>query len=834
MTLSWLTGDLRDAWRSTLHTPGIALVVVLTLALGIGANTALFSVVNALLIDPLPYPGPSELVTLHESKPNFPQGSISLPNFLDWQRANQTFSAMAVSRPKGFTWSSGAESERLRGALITSDFFRLLGVNARIGRTFTVGEDRPGAAPVALVSEGFWHGHLAASGDVIGRSLALDGRDYRIVGVIPSEFDLQLGNFRPGDVYVPIGQWSNSALWDRSAGLGIHGIGRLRRTVTLAQAQADMDRVTRNLASEYPDVDAGVGATLVPLNTSVVGEVRPLLLSLAAAVAFVLLIACVNVANIVLARSSARNREFAVRAALGASPARLIRQLLTESLVLASMGGALGLLIAAWGTQAAIAALPAALPRAAAVHVDLRVVTFSLAISVASGLLFGLVPAFRSSGANLHDALKESGRGASGTRHRTQSTLVVAEMALALVLLVGAGLTIRTLVRLAAVDPGFKPENVLTFGLVPAHSNASEAPAASPASAVPALPADAIRASHRAVRDALAATPGMRAVSFSWGAFPLSGDDEQLFWIEGQPKPASENDMNWALRYIVDPGYLAAMGIRLVSGRFIDQYDDERSRPVAVVDDVFAAKYFPGHDAIGARLVMSGASRPTEIVGIVGHVKQWGLDADDTHSLRAQIYVPFGQLDDVSMIATTGGVTVVLRAYDLDAGLLARIRATISRVDADRVVYGAQTMEEIVGSSLAARRFSMVLFAVFAAVALGLSAIGIYGVVSYLVGEQLHEIGVRLALGARSVDVLRLVVGHASRLALLGIAIGAVGALAIARLMTRSSLVVGVSAADPATFGLVAAVLMIVALAACCVPVRRALRADPLRALRAE
>ena len=814
-----LAGDIRYALRTLGRSPGFAAVAVLTLALGIGANTALFSIVNAVLLNPLPYPHADELVVVHESKPNFPSGSISYPNFRDWQRENRTFAAMAVYRSYAFGLTGLGEAERVRAEFVTSDLFPLLGVKPILGRVFAGKEDEIGAAPIVVVGQGFWTRKLGAAPDVVGRSLTLDGRDYTIVGVVPPNADFPAAGIRACDVYVPMGQWANTLLTHRTSGLGIHGVGRLKAGVTIEQARADMDDVTRALTAAYPDEDKSVGATIVPFRDALVGSVRPILLLLLGAVGFVLLIACVNVANLLLARSLARRREFAVRAALGASRARVVRQMLTESLVLAAGGGGLGLLAAAWGTRAALASLPATLPRAEHVQVDVRVLLFTLGVSLLSGVVFGLLPALRTSSADLHETLKEGGRGASGTRHRTQAAFVVAELAMALVLLVGAGLMVRTLARLWDVDPGFRPDGVVTFGVKLPPSMTAKSP-------------DAIRAALRDLRDRVAATPNVQAVSLQDGAVPLSNDDEELFWMDGQPKPSSPNDMNWALKYVVEPDYLKAMGLRLERGRFFSEGDREGSPHVVVIDDTLARKYFGAADPVGRQLNIDEYDAPAEIVGVVAHVKQWALDRDPD-SLQAQLYLPFMQMDDGGIRGEASGVGVVLRAAPAP-GLFDELRRTNARMSREQAIFGLQTMNEIIAVSLSVRRFSMMLFAAFAALALVLAAIGLYGVVSYLVGQRTHEIGVRLALGAQRGDVLRWVIAQGARMALAGVGIGIVAALGLARVMARSSLLFGVRAVDPLTFAVVALLLTAVALAACYVPARRATRADPLTALRAE
>ena len=814
--------DVRFGLRVLGKSPGFSLVAILTLALGIGANTALFSVVNGVLLNPLPYPQPEQLVTLHESKPNFETGSISYPNFLDWQKDNRTFSSMAVARGYSFNLTGAGEAERVRAELITSDFFPQLGVKPVIGRNFALGEDRVGAAPIAMISAGLWKRKFGSAPDILGKGLTLDGTGYTIVGVIPADFDLLVGGFRAREVYVPIGQWTNNALLFRGAGLGIHGVGRLKPGVTIEQARADMARVTRNLAAAYPDNDKGIGATILALKQSMVGDIQPFLLVLLGAVGLVLLIACVNVSNLLLVRSTGRRREFAIRVALGASQWRVLRQLLTESILLALGGGALGLILAAWGTRAALGVLPINLPRAQEIGLDARVLIFTAIVAALTGILSGLAPAFKTSKPKLHETLKEGGRGASGARHRTQGVFVVVEMALALVLLIAAGLMIRTLARLWSVDPGFDPHNVLTFGLSLPPSMAKARP-------------ETIRTALREFDRRLSSMAGVQATSLSWGALPMDSEDDQLFWLEGQPKPANENEMNWALSYVVGPDYLKTMAIPLERGRFFTPLDNEHSPVVAVIDDVLARKFFPNQDPIGKRVNLHNFNdQPAQIVGVVGHVKQWGLDSDDQQSLRAQLYLLLMQLPDDVMKLVPAGVGVLVRSAGAGPALFGSIRQINEQVNSEQVIYGAQTMDEIVSASLAARWFSMVLLGVFAGLALVLSSVGIYGVVSYLVGQRTHEIGIRIALGAERKDVLRLVLGQGGTMALLGVAIGLLAALGLTRLMAKYSMLFGVSATDPLTFASVAILLTLVALAACYLPARRAMRVDPMVALRYE
>jgi predicted permease len=816
--LDTLAGDIRYAVRVLRKNPGFTLIAVLTLALGMGSNTAFFSVINGVLLNPLPYPHTDELVTLGESKPNFTNGSISYPNFVDWQKDNHAFSSLAVSRDYSFGLTRLGDAEQLDGKFISSDFFTVLGVNPLIGRAFAPGEDQIGAAPVALIGAGLWKRKFASSPGAVGKSITLDGKVYTIVGVISERFDLYR-NSHPTDVYLPVGQWNNPLLPTRGAGLGMHGIGRLKPGLSFEQARADMARVTANLAAAYPDEDQGIGANLIPFRRALLGNVQPILLVLLGAVGFVLLIACFNVASLMLARSTGRVREFAVRAALGATRARLVRQLLTESVLLSVVGGILGLLLAQWTTHAALSMLPADLPRVAEIQLDSHVLVFTAAISLLAGILFGLVPAFKSSDLFLSDTLKESGRGSSGTRHRAQSVFVVLEMALALVLLVGAGLMVRTLSQLWNLKPGFDPQNVLTFGIsLPPAMNSAD-----PAS---------IRSAFREVHRKFSSVAGVQAVAASWGALPFGADDEQLFWLDNQPKPSSEHDMNWTISYVVEPQYLETMRIPIVRGRFFTDADNENAPRVAVIDEMFARKYFAGENPLGRHIVLQQGETSVEIVGIVPHVRQWGLDSDESQQLRAELYVPFMQLPDAAMKLAPAGTAIMVRSNGPDPRLFASLRRANKEMSAEQVIYGPQTMEHMISDSLASRRFSMILLGLFAALALALSSVGIYGVVSCLVGQRTHEIGVRIALGARRRDVLNLILSQGARLALLGIAIGIAASLGLTRLMAR--MLYGVSATDPLTFIGVAAILAIVALAACYIPTRRAMRIDPIVALRCD
>jgi predicted permease len=811
--MNTLWQDLRLGLRMLLKNPGFSAIVVVTLALGISVNVALFSVVNGVLLNPLPYPQPEQLVTLHQSKPNFETGAIPYPNFRDLQKENRTFSAMAISRGIGFSLIGAGEAERVSGRLMSADFFSVLSVKPVLGRTFAPGEDEVGASPVAVISAELWRRKFGAAQDVLGKGLTLDDKSYAIIGVLPANFTL-LGNV---DVYVPIGQWNNPALKIRSAALGLHGTGRLKPGVTVEQGQADLDRVMRDLAVAYPETNKGNGAKIIPLRQRLVGDIGATLWILLGAVGFVLLIACVNVSNLLLVRSTGRAREFAIRAALGAGRWRLLRQSLTESMLLALTGGALGLVVAGWGTQAALAVLPTTLPRAQEVGLDSRVLIFTLVVSLLTGILSGLAPALKTSQSRLSETLKEGERGSSGGRGRAQSALVAIEMALALVLLIGAGLMIRSLTALWNVDPGFHPNNVLTFGLSPSPSLRTAKP-------------EAIRTALRDLSDRIGSTPSVVAVSLSAGGVPLQGEDDLFFWVDGQPKPSSQSEMHMALVYRVEPGYLTAMGVPLKQGRFFNNQDDERSQPVVVIDEVFARKYFGDTDPIGKRIVQEGQDAQ-QIIGVVGHVKQWSIDSDEDQTLQAQLYEPFRQFPDNAMSAMATGVGVVTRSNG-PAPPFDAIRRSVQSQNKENVISRAQTMNEVIAASLAERRFSMMLLEAFAVVALLLASLGLYGVISYLVGQRTHELGIRIALGAQRKNVLGLILGHGMKMALAGVALGIVAALVLTRLLAK--MVYGVSTTDPLTFAFITLLLTTVALLACYVPARRATKVDPLVALRYE
>ncbi|HTX38201.1 MAG TPA: ABC transporter permease [Bryobacteraceae bacterium] len=814
--LDWLRDlpqDLHYAARLFRKSPGFVATAVFTLALGIGASTTLFSVVNGVLLNPLPYPHSGQLVAVYGKAPGFDQGPVVYLNFLDWQRDTRTFSSMALYRNQDYNVTGSAEGERLSGYMISAGFFSTLGIQPVLGRTFHPDDDQVGRAPVVVLGGGLWRRKFGASPDVLGKSLILNGTSYTIVGVVPPGFTFY-GHDR--DLYTPIGQWNDPSFRDRRISVSAHAIGRLKPGVTLVQAQADMDVIAGNLAAAFPVADKETGVTLVSMKQDIVGNVQPFLLVLLAAVGFLLLIACANVANLLLARSMGRSREFALRAALGAGHLRVIRQLLTESVLLAGLSGTLGLLFAYCGTKAVVHSLPGTLPRVEEISLDGRVLLFALAVSLLAATIFGLAPALKVSRVNMLEILKEGGRGTTGTRHRLQRFFVALEVAMALVLLVGAGLMLRSLSALWRVNPGFNPSHAITFSISMPSSSATTSAET--------------RARLRQFDQKMSSLPGVEAVSVTLGSRPMIHDSALPFWIEGQPKPANDNEMHQAMFYLVEAGFEQAMGMTLQRGRFVTPQDNENTPIVIDIDDVFARTWFPQENPIGKRVHLEQFNVEAEIVGVVGHIKQWGLGTDAKSAVEAQFYYPFMQLPEKLMPLAAGAVAVVLRTAGDPAAIMGQVRGAVAQLDPGDIIYNVQTMDDVIAGSFAARRLSMVLLGIFAALALVLSCVGIYGVISYVVGQRTHEIGVRMALGAQRRDVMRLVLGEGVKLALVGVAVGIAAALGLTRLIANQ--LFGVTPQDPLTFGAVAILLALVALLACHLPARRAVRVDPMVALR--
>jgi predicted permease len=807
--------DVVYAARLLWKNAGFTAVAVMTLALGIGANSALFSVVSGVLLSPLPFQDPDRLTMVYAKTATFDQSSVTFPNYLDWKKESRSFSAMAAFRSDDFNLTGLGEPERVHVHMISAEFFPALGMPPMAGRNFRAEEDIPGGAPVAILGDGLWKRKFAGTSNAVGQNITLNGISYTVIGVARGLMPFM----SPTDVYVPIGQWNDPTFRDRHIGMGTRVVGRLQAGVSMQQARADVSRVAESLAATYPDADKGMGISLVPLKTDIVGDVRGTLLVLLGAVSFVLLIACANVANLLLARSTGRSREFAIRAALGAGPWRVIRQLLTESVLLSLAGGLLGLVVAKIAMRMVLTSLGDALPRANEIGLDWRVLLFTAVLSIVTGIVFGLAPAMRLLKPKLSETMNEAGgRGSSGKRHRLQKLLVAAEMALAVVLLIGAGLMIRSIALLWGIDPGFDTRNVMSFAIA-LSPNAAETPGM-------------LRAKYREGLRQFGAVPGVQSVSMMGGALPMTGDSEVPFWREGQPKPQNQADMTFALFYLVNPGYVDAMKIPVQRGRFFTEQDDEHGQQVVVIDAAFARKYFRNEDPVGKRLNLGLLDMQPLIVGVVGHVEHWGLGSTSNQNLQAELYLPVWQVPDRFWPLLAHGAGYVVRTSGKTEGLGKELREATVKFDPSAAVYEMRPMEEIVAGSISSQRMTMILLSIFSGLALVLSAIGIYGVISYLVGQRTHEIGIRVAMGASRQDVLRMVLGDGMTIALAGAAIGLAAALGLTRLISK--MIYGVSAVDPLTFGGVAVLLMTVALLACYVPARRAMSVDPIVILRYE
>jgi predicted permease len=807
-----LYGDLRYGMRTLGKNKGFAAVAILTLAMGIGANTAIFSVVQGVLLAPLPYSEPDRLVTVWLN--NFRLKSpteLSYRDFLDWQRGAPPFEKISAYAWRSFDLSSPGNPEHLEGREISSNFLSTLGVGLALGREFSAEEDRNGGAPVALISNGLWRDRFGGSATALGKSIVLDGVETTVVGVLQPGFRFGTDY---ADVYIPIGQRKLVDANDRTVH-DVMCIARLKRGVNLSQADAQMNAIQENIDRLNPETEQGLGAKILPAKELLVGDVRGTLLLLLGAVGVVLLIACANVANLLLARSAARTREFSIRAALGAGRGRIVQQLVTESVLLSVLGGTLGLAAAKWGLNGALATLAADLPRGDNIHVNASVLFFALGVSIVVGILFGLAPALRSSRTDLQPSLKEGGRGSTGVHHRTQSILVIVQIALTLVLLTGAGLLFRTMQHLWKADLGFESQHVLTFqvGLSPSATKTGAA----------------VRAAYQQLLDRIRQIPGIQGAEITTEV-PMTHQMNSIpFWVDSH-RPASIAEAPRTLGFIAGPDFLQLMRIPLIRGRFISPQDTINSPLVAVIDSELARAYFPGKDPIGRTITFPQVG-DYRIIGVVGHVQHWQVGFSSPF-LQNQSYVSIYQVQDRWMTTIDTWTWVVVRT-PLDASIvLPEIRKAVYRAASGQTVYHAQTMLEIVSESMSPQRFPLILLGSFATLALLLASIGTYGVISYSVTQRAHEIGIRTALGAKQGDILRLVMGQGARLATLGIGAGLVGALVLTRLLT--GLLFGVSASDPLTFSTVAALLTLVLLAACYFPARRAMRVDPVVALRYE
>jgi putative ABC transport system permease protein len=794
--------DLRFGARMLLKNPGFTLIAIITLALGIGANTAIFSVVNSVLLRPLPYEAPDRLVYVWDSNPTagFPRFASSPPNFADWRQQQQSFEYLAAFLGWSFNLTGRGEPERLQGARVSAEMFPLLGVKPLLGRTFSPEEDKAGKNRVALLSQALWRRRFAEDRNVIGQSITLNGESYTIIGVIPPGFRVP----SQSEVWIPGGFDDLTRRGNHMLGV----IGRLKQGVTLAQAQTDMQTIASRLEQQYPDTNKGWGVQLVSLFDVVVGDVRLALWVMLAAVGFVLLIACVNVANLLLARAATRQREVAIRVALGAGRWRIVRQMLTESVLLALAGGVLGLLLSVWGVELLTSLSAGRIPRVEEIGLDHRALWFTLLVSLLTGLVFGLAPALQSSKPDLNESLKESGKGGETGRrgNRARSLLVVVEIAMSLVLLIGAGLLFKSFLRLQQVKLGFQPENVTTAQI----------------SLPPAKYADRQQRNSffQNLLQQLSAAPGVQSAGVV-DPLPLAGDSVWEFFIEGGPLLPNGGGQNTNFRRCT-PDYFRTMSIPLLQGRLFTDRDTAESEQVVIINETLRRRFFPNADPLGKRIAFDGANGPWHtIVGVVGDVRHSGLEQE----AGLELYRPFAQ-------TPTRSVTLVVKS-SLDPGsVVASIRREVSSLDAEQPIHSIRPMTEIVARDIAPERFNLTLLAVFAAVALLLALIGVYGVMSYAVTQRTREIGVRIALGAQSRDMLKLVVGQAMWLVLAGVASGVGGALALTHLMKK--LLFEVESSDPLTFIAVSLLLTVVALLACWIPARRAAKVDPMIALRYE
>jgi len=801
--MTTLVQDLRYALRMLLKNPGFAVVAVIALALGIGANTAIFSVVNTVLLQSLPYDDPDRLMIVRENKlPQFPEFSVSPGNFLDWQKQSSSFEKLTAINGAAYNLVAGdAEPERLRGARVSAGLFEMLGAKPVQGRTFMDEEDQPGRENVVILSGSLWKRRFASDSNIVGQSITLSATSYTVIGIMPGTFQFP---DRDTELWTPIAFTARQAQQHGSHFLSV--IGRLKQDVTVQQADAEVKSIAARLAEQYPGSNAGWSTNVFPMQEYEVRDIKSGLIFLLGAVALVLLIACANVANLLLARSTARQKEMAIRSALGASRWRVVRQLLTESVLLALLGGGVGLLLAFWGMESLLALAPEDLPRIKDVALDARVLGFTLVVTLMTGVIFGLAPALQASSPNLNETLKEAGRGTTAGRHRVRNSLVIVEVALALMLLICSGLMIRSFIRLQRVNPGFNPNNALVVNI------------ALPGRKYPN--SDHHLAFFSQLVERTSALPGVVAAGLTQ-SLPIQGDYLLGFNIQGRPPapPGEDKSTNY---YAVTPGYFKAMGIPLLRGRLFTEQDNNNAARVAIINETMARQYFPDEDPIGKGIsVTQGPERFREIVGIVGDVKQYGLAQPST----LQTYDPYLQMP-------FSGVTLVVRTENNPASLSGAIRSEVLAIDREQPVSRIRTLDQIISGSVQQQRFLMLLLGVFAAVALILAAVGLYGVMSYAVTQRTHEIGIRMALGANAGNVLRLVVGHGMMLAMIGVAIGLAGAFAVTRLM--ATLLFSVSTTDPVTFAGISVLLTGVALVACLGPAHRATRVDPMVALRHE
>jgi predicted permease len=812
-------GEPRYAARSLRKSPGFAAIAVITLALGIGANTAIFSVLDAVLLRPLPYASPGRLVVvaLYNRSLKYPT-DLSYPDFLDWQRSSRSLEQIAAFAQQGYNIAHPGPPEHVDGRPVSSNFFETLGVRLALGSGFSAREDRAGGMPAAVISDRLWRERFASSRAAVGRTITLNGADYTVIGVLRPDFRFATA---PADVYTPIGQWNPRYATDRT----VHDvlcIARLGAGVGIETARAEMNTVQQHIDDLNPSTERGLGIYLKPWEIFLTGDTPRTILLLAGAVGLVLLIACANVANLTLARSAARRREFAVRLALGASRARIARQSVTESVLLSLAGGAAGVALAEWGVKLALAAAPGTIAPANPPGVDGPVLAFALGISLVVGIVFGMVPALNSARTDPRSGLKDGGRGSTGAAGRTQRALAALEVALALVLLTGGSLLFRSVHNLWAVNPGFDARRVITFQVGP-----SPAAATTPAK---------IKIELQELVDRVRAIPGIDDADFT-ALMPLGqGANEGPFWT-GSRQPASMTEIPRAIWYPVGPEYFRTMGIPVLSGRALSRADNLGSERVVVIDRLLARTYFPGQDAVGQSLTLPhwGNARnvTARIAGVVGHVEQYSLDGG--RGEKPQIYYSFYQLPDEEVPGFRDDERLVARTTLDGAAAMAAIRRAVYEAGSGQPVYNVHSMEQIVEESMGRERFPMVLVGAFGALALALASVGVYGVFACAAAARSREFGIRMALGAMRGDVVVMVLGQGMRLALIGMAMGAAASLILNRVLTSfSQLLYGVSGNDPLTLGAASLVLAGAAAGACLVPALRASRVDPIDVLREE
>lgn len=813
-----LLQDFRYALRTLRRNTGFSVVALLTLALGTGATTVMFTLINSVLLKPLPYLDADRLITLQEQtdKPTV-YGNLwpfAYPNFLDCKRECRSL-AMAAWRYGGGTVSGSGEAEYVEAREISSELFPTLGVTFLQGRTFFPEEDKVGAPPVVIISHALWQRRFGGNPAVIGMPLVFEGKPYTIVGVTPAGFQL----FGEADVFTLIGQNTSPAMQNRKAHPRINVWARLQPGSTLDEARAELALIGHHLAKEYPESNAGRTFVAEPLRPDV-GDVQSTLWLLMGVVSLVLLIACVNVASLLLARAVSRERELAIRQALGAGRSRLVRQCLTESAVLGLCGGVLGVLLAAIGIRPFVEFWPGSLPRAEEVHLDWRVLLFALAVSLLSGLLFGLAPALRAPARTLEQALRAGGRNVVGSSRRLHSAFVISEIALAVVLLVSAGTLGRALLRLSSLDPGLNISNVLVTRM-----RLSPGVLESPTQ---------IRVAWQDVLDRARHVPGVQSIALVDTVPMREGNNQLGYWTSPDLPPPDQVPL--ALATSVTPDYLDVMGIPLREGRFFNEHDRLGSEPVIVIDDVLAQRAFGGQDAVGKHLWIQAQPwttvGPARVVGVVGHVRHWGLAADDQSTVRDQFYYPFAQVPDSLLPFFSSLMSVSVRTSTEPLNLVDPLRRELRGDSGDQVLYQVRTLEQLASATLGRQRFLLLLFAIFAGLALLLACVGIYGVLAYLTSQRVPEIGVRMALGASASHVMRLVLGQSLAMILVGIGLGIAAALAAGRLLEH--MVPGVRPTEPLTFAIMISILVFAALFASFVPARRASRIDPMSALRLE